>query len=67
MAKKRNPERKTYEIPVAGALAGLGRSASYDAAARGEMPTIQIGRRKVVPKELWDDVLAGRRTLNSNS
>jgi hypothetical protein len=37
-------------VPEAGAfMAGLGRSASYQAAARGEIPVLQIGRRKVVP------------------
>jgi hypothetical protein len=28
---------------------GLGRAASYNAAARGELPTIRVGNRLVVP------------------
>lgn len=44
------PERLTMSIPEAGKLiAGLGRSASYAAAARGEIPFVTIGGRKVVP------------------
>jgi hypothetical protein len=35
--------------PTAGRALGLGRSATYDAASRGEIPTIQVGRKKPVP------------------
>jgi hypothetical protein len=35
--------------PEAGEWLELGRSATYDAAKRGEIPTISIGRRRVVP------------------
>jgi hypothetical protein len=35
--------------PEAGGWLDLGRSATYDAAKRGEIPTIAIGRRRVVP------------------
>ena len=35
--------------PEAGAYVDLGRSSAYAAAARGEIPTIQLGRKKVVP------------------
>lgn len=46
-----NPdERPWLPVPEAGFLvAGLGRSASYAAAARGELPTIRFGKRIVVP------------------
>ena len=30
-------------------LAGLGRSASYDAARRGDLPVLRVGGRLVVP------------------
>ena len=55
----RNKERLTYDVPEAGALAGLGRNASYDAVKRGEIPTIKIGNRLLVPKKKWDAVLNG--------
>lgn len=42
--------RPVASIPDAGRIAfGLGRNASYDAANRGEIETIQFGKRKVVP------------------
>jgi excisionase family DNA binding protein len=42
--------RAWMTVPEAGEyLAGLGRSASYQAAARGEIPVLRIGRRLVVP------------------
>lgn len=40
--------RMTISVEEAGKLLGLGRSASYDAARRGELPVISIGRRKLV-------------------
>jgi hypothetical protein len=43
-----------YSIPDAGAMVGLSRNGSYDAARRGEIPVLEFGRKKVVPKALWD-------------
>ncbi len=41
---------KTMSVPEAGReYLGLGRDASYEAAKRGEIPFIQIGRLKRVP------------------
>jgi hypothetical protein len=42
-----------YSIPVAGAMVGLGRAGSYQAAERGEIPTVEFGRRRIVPAKLW--------------
>jgi hypothetical protein len=53
------PERLTYDVPEAGAMAGLGRNASYEAAKRGEIPILRIGRRLLVPKREWDRRLTG--------
>ena len=36
-------------VPVAGRLLDLSRQGAYDAASRGELPAIRIGRRLVVP------------------
>ncbi len=36
-------------VPDAGRYFGLGRDSSYAAAKRGDIPTIRIGRRLVVP------------------
>jgi hypothetical protein len=41
---------KTISVPHAGKVYfGLGRNASYNAAKRGEIPTIKIGGRLCVP------------------
>ena len=47
----------TLTVPVAGSLIGLGRSASYEAAERGDIPTIRIGRRMLVPTAKLLDML----------
>ena len=44
------PGRKTYTIGETGRILGLGRNGAYDAARRGEIPTIRIGRRLLVPR-----------------
>ncbi len=43
-----------YSIPEAGAMAGLSRNGAYEAANRGEIPTLSFRRKKVVPKAVWD-------------
>lgn len=40
----------TYSVPVAGALLGLSRNSAYTAAQKGEIPTIRIGGKLLVPK-----------------
>jgi len=43
-------EPKTVSVPEAGRRwFGIGRNASYEAARRGEIPTIRIGRLLRVP------------------
>jgi excisionase family DNA binding protein len=39
-----------YTVPEAGRLLGLSRNGAYEAAKRGDIPTIRVGRRLVVPK-----------------
>ncbi len=43
----------TYEVPEAGAMVGLNRNASYEAAKRGEIPTVNFGKLKRVPRAAW--------------
>jgi excisionase family DNA binding protein len=42
-------ESKTVSVPEAGRWLGIGRNASYEAARRGDIPTIRIGRLLRVP------------------
>ncbi len=37
------------EVQVAGRFLGLGRSSAYEAVRAGDIPSIKIGRRVVVP------------------
>jgi excisionase family DNA binding protein len=39
----------TLTIAEAGEVLGIGRSAAYEAARTGQIPTIRIGRRLLVP------------------
>lgn len=52
---------KPYSVPQAGKKAGLGRNAAYAAARRGEIPTIRIGKRLLVPRAAWDRILRGEK------
>jgi hypothetical protein len=42
-------QEPTITVERAGAILGVSRRAGYAAAERGEIPTIPVGRRKVVP------------------
>ena len=54
--------RRTLTVEEAGRVLGLGRGAAYNAAKRGDIPTIRIGRRLVVPVDALERMLAGERT-----
>jgi hypothetical protein len=42
-----------FSVPQAGAMVGLSRNAAYEAAKRGEIPTIPFGSRRIVPRIPW--------------
>ena len=42
-------EKKTLSIPEAGKVLGICRSAAYEAARTGQLPTVRIGKRILVP------------------
>jgi predicted DNA-binding transcriptional regulator AlpA len=59
-AQRRLPdprEEPTISVPDAGAILGLSRPSAYEAAKRGDIPTISIGRRLVVPTAKLLDML----------
>jgi excisionase family DNA binding protein len=43
-------ERLALTVSEAGALLGISRALAYELVARGELPSIRLGRRLVVPK-----------------
>ena len=57
MTKKDQDSRLVYEVPEAGALLGLSKNASYEAAKRGDFPTIRLGKLIRVPKAAFHDLL----------
>jgi excisionase family DNA binding protein len=42
-------EKPTITVEEAAKLLGIGRSCAYEAARTGELPTLRIGKRLVVP------------------
>jgi excisionase family DNA binding protein len=42
--------RLTISIAEAAKVLGIGRNTAYEAAQRGDIPTIRVGRRILVPK-----------------
>jgi excisionase family DNA binding protein len=55
MQKDLQPQ--TYQISEAAKLLGIGRNHAYEAAKRGEIPAIKIGRRVLVPRAALDRML----------
>ena len=52
-------EKRTYSIPEVAKVLGIGRTAAYEAARTGEIPTIRIGKRILVPVAAMERLLAG--------
>jgi excisionase family DNA binding protein len=44
-------------VPEAAAVLGISESATYDAAARGELPAVKIGRRVLIVRDRLMDML----------
>ena len=49
--------RQTYQIEEVAKLLGIGRNQAYEAARRGDFPTLRLGRRLVAPKHPIDRML----------
>lgn len=69
MKKERRSDRRkkrqgleVLAVPVveAGEAVGLGRSASYAAARRGDIPTVKIGSRLLVPVDIFREQLRAK-------
>ncbi len=50
-------ERLTLTIEETAALLGIGRGAAYQAARTGDIPTLRVGKRVLVPKAQLYDLL----------
>jgi excisionase family DNA binding protein len=51
------PQRATVTVEEAGALLGLGRNSTFKAAHLGQIPSIRIGRRLLVPLAALEKLL----------
>ena len=53
-----NAERQTLKIEEAAKILGISRNTAYDAVKTGQLPTIKLGKRLLVPKVALDRMLA---------
>jgi excisionase family DNA binding protein len=71
MTTRRNPQPRaigdTISVQEAGRRLGLGKNASYEAAARGEIPALRFGRLIRVPRIAFEAMLANAGPLNRRS
>jgi excisionase family DNA binding protein len=58
-------DRHTMSVPEAAALLGISRGLAYEGARNGDIPTIRIGRRLVVPTARLLEML-GNPPSNAN-
>jgi excisionase family DNA binding protein len=54
-------QRLTISVPEAGKRLGIGRNQAYEAARHGEIPSIRVGKRLLVPIAAFERLLRGER------
>jgi excisionase family DNA binding protein len=52
------PDKPTFTIEEVGKMLGVSRPAAYRAAQRGEIPTLRLGRRLLVPRSALVSMLS---------
>ncbi|HUF32984.1 MAG TPA: helix-turn-helix domain-containing protein [Acidimicrobiales bacterium] len=55
-------ERLTLTVDEAARLLGISRAFAYDLVRRGEIPSIRLGRRLIIPRRCLDDLLRAERS-----
>lgn len=45
------PDRLSWTVEEAAYLLGISRHSAYEAVRRGDIPSIEIGRRRLIPKQ----------------
>jgi excisionase family DNA binding protein len=50
-------ERQTLKIEEAAKMLGISRNTAYDAARTGQLPTVKIGKRLLVPRAALNRLL----------
>lgn len=51
--------RSTFTVEEAGEICGISRPSAYAAAKNGTLPTVMIGRRRIVPRHALERLLLG--------
>ncbi len=54
-------ERKTLNVDEVAQMLGIGRTLAYQAVRRGEIPSIRIGNRYLVPKAALEKIINAER------
>jgi excisionase family DNA binding protein len=57
-------DRLVYSVAEPGALLGISRAFAYELVARGELPVIRLGRRRLVPKAALSTLVSGGGSPN---
>jgi excisionase family DNA binding protein len=52
-------EKQTLTVPETARVLGIGRNSAYEAVRTGEIPSLKIGRRVLVPRLAVERLLAG--------
>ena len=65
---KQKPQALTLPVwPDTGRALGLGRNATYEAIRRGDIPSIKIGKRVLVPRAALERLLAGESPVTGRA
>ncbi len=62
MPKRSENQALTLTVEQAASALGVSRTIAYEAIRQGEIPSVRIGRRILVPKSALDRLLSGDRT-----
>jgi excisionase family DNA binding protein len=59
--------RLTYTVEEAAELLGVSRGSAYQAAREGQLPTLRLGRRLLVPRDALEQMLTAAGTDSSQT
>jgi len=57
MQERKDDSRRTYTVEETADILGIGLNQAYEAAARGDIPALRVGRRWLVPRQAFERML----------
>ena len=51
-------QRRTYTVNEVATILGIGRNTAYEVCRNGDIPTIRVGGRILIPRDAIEDLLA---------